>query len=179
MRTRRPVVALVSLLAALGVLAACGGADDGLTAGVASVGDDRPTADRDPDRDADESDDAGGPDESDGGESREPADDVGPFCAAIDDFDYLGAIEAPSPEELRDAYTDYDERADEIAAVAPAEISADVEVALGSGRQIRDLIEEHDYEIIDAATDPAFVEILSPEVVDASLRLDAYVTENC
>lgn len=159
MRARRSALVLVALLAALGGPSACGDEDTGLRARVGTT------------------DDAEAEGRSD--EPAAPAGDAPAFCAAVGGFDYLGAIEAPTPDELREAYADFEERADEIVAAAPPEIRDDVEVTVDSGRRIKALIEEHDYVITDAVSDPEFVEILDPEVVDASLRLDDYVKQNC
>ncbi len=193
MRTRRFTLALVAILAALAALAACGGEDGGL--GNRSLGSDDTRSDdtrsddtrsddtrsddtRSDDTRSDDtsSDDTSSDDTSGGGGSG------GEFCSLYNTYteganDILSGD--ASPDELRELYEEFDEIAGPMADAAPSEISDDVDTLIDVGATMGDILEEHDYDVTEAMSDPALSEALNEDFIDASTNVDAYVSSNC
>jgi len=187
MRTRRFTLALVAILAALAALAACGGEDGGLT--NRSSGDERKSDDQssnddessdDTTADDESSDDTTSDDESSDDESS--SGDSGDFCSLyqtyVDGADSTLSGDA-SPEELRDLYEAFDEIAGPLADAAPSEISDDVDTLIEVGQTMGDVLEQHDYDITEAMSDPALSEALSDDFIGASSNVGEYVATNC
>jgi hypothetical protein len=177
MRTRRFTLALVAILAALAALAACGGEDGGL--GNRSLGDERSNDESSNDE---ESSDDTSPDDTHADDESSSGGDGGEFCSLYDTYteganDILSG--EASPDELRELYDAFDEIAGPLADAAPSEISDDVDTLIEVGNTMGDILEEHDYDVTEAMSDPALSEALNEDFIDASTNVDAYVSSNC
>ncbi len=134
------------------------------------------------DTEADDSRDDTGTDDTEADDSTEEptGGDLVRWCEISNDLnDTTELDDAEDPAEIEAAYNDVEELADEYVDVTPDEIRDDAETVVGAIADLRDLLESHDWDVNEVATDPAFEEIFTPEVNDAGTRLDEFEDAHC
>jgi len=102
------------------------------------------------------------------------------WCEITDELnDTTDLDDAEDPTEMEAAYDDVEELVDEYVDVSPDQIRDDAETVVASLRGLRELLEEHDWDIEAVATDPDFDDIFTTEVEEAGTRLDEFEDANC
>jgi len=88
-----------------------------------------------------------------------------------------------TPEQIEEAYNDFDAAFDPVLESAPEEIATDLELVASKSREVMDAIAAADYDLEAMGQDPAnealAAELQSAEFSAASDRVDAYAEEHC
>jgi len=121
-------------------------------------------------------------DEGDDSSEEPTGGDLDRWCELNSDLsnDPFEDVDEDSPEEIEAAFDEIESQMDDFVDAAPDQIRDDAETVVGAIRDLRDLLESHDYDLVTVATDPAFEKITSNSDVDAaSDRIDEFETANC
>lgn len=87
--------------------------------------------------------------------------------------------DASDPAAIEAAYNGVEDRTDEYVDVAPDQIRDDAETVVASIRELRDLLEIHNWDLDEVGADPGFADVFTPEVNEAGTRLDEFQAANC
>lgn len=106
----------------------------------------------------------------------------GDFCDLARDYakEFEETAEATDETELADSYKEFADAVDELAAEAPGEIEADVELVNKSFRQFVDLLEKYDYDLSKIPEEEAAeIDFDSEEIEGANRRIESYFEKVC
>lgn len=108
--------------------------------------------------------------------------DLDRWCELTSDLsdDPFENVDESSPAEIEAAFAELEGQMDDYVDSAPDQIRGDAETVVAAFHELGDLLETHDYDLEEVATDPAFEEVIAnPEVEAASDRVDEFDAANC